>query len=290
MTDTFIAIDWGTTNRRIYLIDDSRVTHSSRDDMGVLAMSGASYEAVLADIRIQYGDLPVLMAGMVGSTIGWRDAGYVSLPAAIPELAARLCWLDPNTAIVPGLAIDDGIRCDVMRGEEVQLLGAAVAGLVPSDAWLCQPGTHCKWAEMESGQITRFTTAMSGELFALLRQHGVLSRQLFAPVSDGPAFSKGVIEGATRDLAASLFSVRSLGVLGKLSDEDASSYASGILIGSDVAARLVSIGPSPVYILADAELGGLYSRAVTLLGCTAIMIDSHAAFVAGITAIRGTSL
>ena len=289
MTGTFIAIDWGTTNRRIYLIKDGQVIRSNRDDQGVLAMSGASYETALAVVRREYGDLPVLMAGMVGSTIGWRDAGYVALPAAIPELAGSLFWIDGYTAIVPGLSINNGIRCDVMRGEEVQLLGAAVAGLVPSDAWLCQPGTHCKWAVMESGHITRFTTAMSGELFALLRQHGVLSRQLSAPVSGGPAFAKGVIEGATRDLAASLFTVRSLGVLGKLSDEDASSYTSGILIGSDVAARRVSIGPAPVYILADAELGGLYSRAVTLLGGTAIMIDSHAAFVAGITAIQETS-
>ena len=289
MTDAFIAIDWGTTNRRVYLVEDGRVVRSSRDDMGVLAMAGASYETALADIRVECGDLPVLMAGMVGSTIGWKNAGYVSLPAVIPELASSLCWIDDRTAIVPGLAIDDGVRTDVMRGEEVQLLGAIAAGLVTADTWLCQPGTHCKWARMESGQIARFVTAMSGELFALLRQHGVLSRQLSATVSDGAAFAKGVAEGAKRDLSASLFSVRSLGVLGKLPDEEASSYASGILIGSDVAARLDEIGTQPVHILADAELGGLYVRAVTLLGGTAILIDSHAAFVAGITAIRGMS-
>lgn len=290
MTDAFIAIDWGTTNRRVYLIEDERVVRSSRDDMGVLAMAGSNYEMTLVDIRVEFGDLPVLMAGMVGSTIGWKDAGYVCVPAAIPELAGSLCWIDHQTAIVPGLAIDDGVRTDVMRGEEVQLLGAIAAGLVAADAWLCQPGTHCKWAEMESGLIARFVTAMSGELFALLRQHGVLSRQLSATVSDGAAFAKGVTEGAKRDVSASLFSVRSLGVLGKLSDEDASSYASGIMIGSDVAARLDEIGKQPIYILADAELGGLYLRAVTLLGGTAILIDSHAAFVAGITAIRGMSL
>lgn len=290
MTDAFIAIDWGTTNRRVYLVEDGRVVRSSRDDMGVLAMADASYETALADIRVECGDLPVLMAGMVGSTIGWKDAGYVSPPAAIPELAGSLCWIDDRTAIVPGLAIDDGVRTDVMRGEEVQLLGAVAAGLAPSDAWLCQPGTHCKWAEMECGQVVRFVTAMSGELFALLRQHGVLSRQLSATVRDGAAFANGVAEGAKRDLAASLFSVRSLGVLGKLPDEEASSYASGILIGSDVATRLDEIGTQPVHILADVELGGLYVRAVTLLGGTAILIDSHAAFVAGITAIRGMSL
>lgn len=288
--DAFIAIDWGTTNRRLYLIECGRVTQSNRDDKGVLIMSGANYEAALVEIRAEFGDLPILMAGMVGSTIGWQDAGYVLPPAAIPDLAGSLCWLDANTAIVPGLAIDDDVRTDVMRGEEVQLLGAVVAGLAPPDAWLCQPGTHCKWAEMKNGQIACFITAMTGELFALLGQHGVLSRQLSAAVSDGPAFARGVTVGARRDLAANLFSVRSLGVLGKLSEDDASSYASGILIGSDVAARLDAIGSAPVYILADAELGGLYSRAITQLGGTAILIDSHAAFVAGIIAIKEVSL
>lgn len=289
MSDALIAIDWGTTNRRVYCIAEGEVVQSSRDDRGVLAMAEGGYEAALADIRAAHGDEPVLMAGMVGSTIGWRDAGYVAPPAGLQALADGLYRIDARTAIVPGLAIDDGTRADVMRGEEVQLLGAVAAGLVPADAWLCQPGTHCKWAEVAGGRIADFTTAMSGELFALLRQHSVLARQLQAPVVDGPAFAQGVAEGAKRDLAASLFSVRAGGVLGQLSDGDAASYASGILIGSDVAARLDTTGNGPVHVLADAELGGLYHCAITLLGGTAKRIDSHAAFVAGIIAIRELS-
>jgi 2-dehydro-3-deoxygalactonokinase len=289
MSSAFIAIDWGTTNRRIYLIVQGKVVRSDRDDTGALAMAGAGYSEAIASIRSEYGDLPVLMAGMVGSSLGWSDAGYIGLPAAIPELAASLHWIDSRTAIVPGLSIDDRDRTDVMRGEEVQLLGAVAKGLVPRDAWLCQPGTHCKWAEIKDGRITNFITAMSGELFALLRKSGVLAHHLTSPVQDNDAFAHGVAEGAGRDLAASLFSVRSLCVLGKLADKDASSFASGILIGSDVACRLRAIGAAPVYILADVELGGLYRRAVLMLGGKATLVDSHAAFVAGITAIWDTS-
>jgi 2-dehydro-3-deoxygalactonokinase len=285
MTSAFIAIDWGTTNRRIYLIVQDEVVRSERDDNGALAMAGAGYSEAIAAIRADYGDLPVLMAGMVGSSLGWSDAGYIGLPAAIPELASGLHWIDDRTAIVPGLCIDNRDHTDVMRGEEVQLLGAVAKGLVPRDAWLCQPGTHCKWAEVKDGKIANFVTAMSGELFALLRKSGVLANHLTGPVLDNDAFTHGVVEGAGRDLAASLFSVRSLGVLGKLPGGDASSYASGILIGSDVACRLRMIGPAPVYILADVELGGLYRRAVLMLGGTATLVDSHAAFVAGISAI-----
>ncbi|TAD84863.1 MAG: 2-dehydro-3-deoxygalactonokinase [Sphingomonadales bacterium] len=285
MSSAFIAIDWGTTNRRIYLIVQGKVVRSERDDMGALAMAGSGYHEAIATIRADYGDLPVLMAGMVGSSLGWSDAGYIGLPAAFPELASGLHWIDDRTAIVPGLCIDNRDRTDVMRGEEVQLLGAVAKGLVPRDAWLCQPGTHCKWAEVKDGKIASFVTAMSGELFALLRKSGVLAHHLTGPVRDNDAFVHGVAEGAGRDLAASLFSVRSLGVMGKLPDDDASSYASGILIGSDVACRLRKIGAAPVHILADEELGGLYRRAVMMLGGKATLIDSHAAFVEGITAI-----
>ena len=47
-------------------------------------------------------------------------------------------------------------RADVMRGEEVQLLGAHAAGMVAADALVCHPGTHNKWARLDGGRIARF--------------------------------------------------------------------------------------------------------------------------------------
>jgi 2-dehydro-3-deoxygalactonokinase len=185
---------------------------------------------------------------------------------------------------VPGLSYRDGLHADVMRGEEVQLLGAVAAELVPANALLCQPGTHCKWATVERGRIERFTTAMTGELFALLRTHGVLSRQLGHPVDPGAAFIEGVAEGAKRDLAASLFAIRARGVLGLADDAHAASFASGLLIGADTAARIKA--GTTVHILADPALGALYASAIDALGGTSHHIDSQAAFVAGITRIQ----
>ena len=170
-----------------------------------------------------------------------------------------------------------------MRGEEVQLLGACLAGLAPDDALLCQPGTHCKWALMADGAIVRFTTAMTGELFAILKAHSLLSSQFGGPEQVGPAFLTGVAEGARRDLAASLFSIRARGLLGQLDDEDAASFASGVLIGADVAARITN--GDRVHILADEQLCALYGAAVGALGGDAVIIDSHAAFVAGISRV-----
>jgi len=281
---SFIAVDWGTSNRRAFRIEDGHVVASERDDRGAASVAAADYPAEVAGIRQRLGDLPMLLAGMVGSNIGWRAVPYVAAPAGIPEIAAALDRIDARTAIVPGLSYRDGSHADVMRGEEVQLLGAVAADLVPPDALLCQPGTHCKWASVEAGRITRFTTAMTGELFALLRTHGLLARQLGHPVEPGTAFLAGVTEGAKRDLAASLFAIRARGVLGLADDADAASFASGLLIGADTAARIAP--GATVHILADPALGALYATAIDALGGRAHHIDSQAAFVAGITRIQ----
>ena len=278
-----LAVDWGTTNRRVFVIEDGKVVRTERDGKGVTSVQDFAGEA--ADIRARFGDLPMLLAGMVGSNIGWQLAPYVAAPAGIAELAGGLLRIDARTAMVPGIStLADG-RPDVMRGEEVQFLGAVAAGLVPPDSLLVQPGTHCKWAEMEGGRIAGFTTAMTGELFALLRQHGLLAAQLGGEVTPGAAFLEGVAEGKRQDLAASLFGIRAAKMLGQREDADAASYASGLLIGADVAARLARTAHDTIYILADPVLGGLYVNAIEAHGRRSLLVDTHAAFVAGILAI-----
>ena len=107
--DGFIAVDWGTTNRRAYRIDRSRAcVDEFEDDCGVLSVAPGGFPAAAAEIRERLGDLPLLLAGMVGSTRGWVEAPYVPCPAGLDELADRLCWVEPGrTAIVPGLSIHE---------------------------------------------------------------------------------------------------------------------------------------------------------------------------------------
>lgn len=280
----FIAVDWGTTNRRSYRIEYGAVVDTHRDDRGVLATAAGDWAAEAAAIRDRHGDLPMLIAGMAGSNRGWREAPYVDCPATIDDLARAALWVEPGrTAILPGLAQRSGERPDVMRGEEIQLFGAMTAGLAPADALLCQPGTHCKWANAKGGAITAFSTAMTGELFALLKSHSILAAQLGDAVSDDSAFRSGVARAQQGDLLTALFGIRAASVLAKRNDRDAASHASGLLIGADIAAQRVS--GRTVHILADPAMGALYSTAITEAGGIAALIDSHAAFVAGIARV-----
>ena len=280
----FLAVDWGTTNRRVYRVVDGRVEETQRDDRGILAVGPDGFAAEAQGIRARMGDLPMLCAGMVGSNRGWIDVPYVDCPADPAALAANIRWVEPGrTAIVPGVAMRAPGRADVMRGEEVQLLGALAAGLVPGDALLCQPGTHCKWATLAGGSIVRFATAMTGELFALLQKHSLLAAQMTAPVAPGADFARGVADAADDALLTRLFGVRAEFVTGSRDDLGAASYVSGLLIGTDVRAQRVA--DRDVFLLADAQLGALYADAITAAGGRAHTIDSQAAFVGGITNI-----
>src|SRR3954449_2878756 len=157
----FIAVDWGTTNRRAYLIDGAgKRTNEFEDHKGVLSVPAGGFPDAVAEIRGKLGDKPLLLAGMIGSNRGWKEAPYVACPAGIDDLAAKLVWAGEREAIVPGVSyIGDG-RADVMRGEEVQLLGAVAAGLVDSNALVCHPGTHNKWTVLHKAEIHSFRTVM----------------------------------------------------------------------------------------------------------------------------------
>ena len=157
----------------------------------------------------------MLMAGMIGSNRGWVEAGYVPCPAGLDEVAAALAWAEPGrTAIVPGVSTAE--PADVMRGEEVQILGAVDGGMISADALLCHPGTHNKWVTLAGGRVTDFRTVMTGEMFSLLKEHSILSDLLGDEMALDDAFRAGVARGLEgRVLTAELFSVRAGVLLGE---------------------------------------------------------------------------
>jgi 2-dehydro-3-deoxygalactonokinase len=282
----FLAVDWGTTNRRVYVLDaDGSVLASCQDDRGVLAMTRDAFPDEVAAMRRRFGDLPVLLAGMAGSTRGWVDVRYLPAPIDLAALAHNLHCIEPGrTAIVPGVSIATGGHGDVIRGEEVQLLGAVTAGLAPADGLLCQPGTHCKWVRMGVGGIERFKTAMTGELFSLLKQHSLLGDFMQDQVETGPAFRDGLDAAADGKILNRLFSGRASALLGRRTEKDTAAYVSGLLIGSDVREQDIAPGEI-VFVLADGLLATLYAEALHAIEAEPVIVDSHAAFVAGVTAL-----
>jgi 2-dehydro-3-deoxygalactonokinase len=281
----FVAVDWGTTNRRAWRIEGGVATHLLSDDHGILAVD--DFPAAVAALRDRGGDLPLLMAGMIGSNRGWREVPYVPAPATLAAVAAGIAWIERDVGIVPGVSFVDGALADIMRGEEVQLLGACALAAVECDGLVCHPGTHTKWVEMEAGAIARFRTVMTGDVFAALARHSILSDLLAhdAPVDD--SFLAGVDHAlASTDLTAELFSARARVVLGRAEIAHAASYVSGLLIGSDVRVGLGRLRADVVPVLGSPVLTARFAAALARAGRIAVEHDGDAAFIAGMIAIR----
>lgn len=279
----YIAVDWGTTNRRAYRVDDGRHGAEVEDARGILAIPEGDFPDAVAEIRQRLGNLPLLMAGMVGSNRGWVEAPYVPAPAGLAEIAARLVWAEPGrAAIVPGVSYRDGEAADVMRGEEVQLLGAAATGLIAPDALACHPGTHNKWVRLAAGRIAAFRTVMTGEMFQLLKDRSILADLLQAPAEVDDAFRDGVrrgLEGAA--LTADLFSARARMLLGTLDRTQGASWVSGLLIGADL--RTGTAGATgEVAVVGRPELTARYAAALAVAGIPCREVDGEQAFLAGI--------
>lgn len=281
----YIVVDWGTTNRRAYAVDDSgAVVDRLADGRGVLSIDRAGFRAAADEIRFALGEGPILLAGMIGSNRGWIEAPYVDCPADMDTLLGGLKIISGyDAAIVPGIRVADPEHADVMRGEEVQILGAAASGLIPPDGIACHPGTHSKWVLLSGGAIIGFRSVMTGELFALLKKHSILSEQLRAPVSPGPSFLAGVRRSLSHcELTADLFSVRARGLLGALAPADAAAFTSGLLVGADLKVGLGLIDQGqPVALIGDPYLTSLYAAALGEAGRTSSETNGEQAFLAG---------
>lgn len=295
-----IAIDWGSSRLRAWLLGpDGQVQAERGSDDGASRLVGGA-PAFGAALQALAGDwlalrLPAIACGMVGSAHGWREARYVPCPAALADLHRHTVSVDTFAGtplhIVPGLLDEPaGATPDVMRGEETQLAGLlALDPLRAAQATVLMPGTHSKWVRLQDGRVAGFRTRITGELYAVLRQHSVLGRLM--PATDGgsdhaDAFDAGVAAAragggpaAGSDLAAQLFAVRTLGLTGRLRAEALPDYLSGLLIGHELAAGLQP-GRPPLLLVGDPALCRRYGRALQAFGI-------QPAAVHGNTAIAG---
>ena len=253
----FIAVDWGTTNRRAYLIDSAgKQTDEFEDDKGIFSVPQGGFPDAIAEIRDRLGDKPLLLAGMVGSNRGWKEAPYVPCPAGIDDLAQALVWAGEREAIVPGVSYVGHGRADVMRGEEVQLLGAVAAGLVDPDALVCHPGTHNKWTRAPPGQDPELPHGHDGRAVQPFEgaQHSRRPARRRRSTRT-TSFKRG---GPPRDVQriASRRAVRIARsvLLGQMKKEDAASYISGLLIGTDVRIGLTDADRRAVDVMGRPDL------------------------------------
>jgi 2-dehydro-3-deoxygalactonokinase len=279
-----IGIDWGTTSFRAFRVArDGTIRDRRTSQRGIMNVPDGRFAETLRDEVgpwLAGGEDHVLMSGMIGSRQGWKEAPYIPCPAGAGELGAALVdvpfdW--GKVKLVPGLAANDeaGVA-EVMRGEETQIVGILAA--IGGSGLACLPGTHSKWARVEAGRIAGFTTHMTGETFAALRGHTILSRMMREGPADGAPFDAGVQRsGEAGGLLHHIFGVRALTLAGRLGETDSAAYLSGILVGHEVRAALQGASGAVVHVVGAPELTALYARAISACGAYAERHDGEAA-------------
>ena len=287
----FIAGDWGTSRLRLYLCDRAgNVLARGAGEGASVPDCAGRFAAAVAPWDQAHGVLPAVLAGMVGSSIGWREVPYLKCPAkpsAIADAALRFEAAGRAIAILPGLSCRGKTGApDVLRGEETQILGALRLHpeLTKGRHLLCLPGTHTKWVAVVDGAVSQFQTALSGELFELLSRHSVLARDSGDVDGQSPAFALGLESARQKaDLLHMLFSARSRAVTGDMAKEDAASYLSGLVLGKDVATALALFDvDGPVQLICTPLLAALYGKALATYDVKSSVIDGDRAALAGL--------
>jgi 2-dehydro-3-deoxygalactonokinase len=293
MTGQLLGIDWGTSNRRAYLVDAHGACSAGYSDAeGMLSAQGRfaqSLDALFTAMQLDPAT-PVVMSGMVGSAQGWQEAPYLGCDVPLAQLARHLVPVRntkraTRAAIVPGYCYrDGGGGVDVMRGEETQLLGAQALG--QGDGWVVLPGTHSKWVLLRGGRIERWSTFMTGELFATLAKGGTLAALMNAgdAVDDAGAFAQGLALARRREpLTHSLFSIRARVVTGALEAACARSLVSGLLIGTEFAAAPGDGAARALTLVGSTALAERYRVAAGHFGMDVTVLDPDAVYCAALT-------
>lgn len=271
-----IAVDWGTSSLRAARIaTDGAVLEQRQSQRGILTVPAGGFPGVLQETCGDWladSSSLCLVSGMAGSRQGWQEAPYCPCPAGFAEVGRALRWIEPGRiALVPGLSCEARGVPDVLRGEEVQVFGALDL-LQMRDGTLVLPGTHSKWVHVADGKVQSFATFMSGEFYALLRQHSILARTL--PGEDGPldeeAFLRGVKHAQDAgSLLHAAFSARTLALFERLPVPSQPSYLSGLVIGEEL--RMRDRAARALVLVGSAQLTRRYALALTALG-----LGSHA--------------
>ncbi len=287
----WIAVDWGTSNLRVWGVDaNGGLVAEASSDKGMAKLDRSGFEPALIEL---IGDwlprdrqIPVVACGMVGARQGWLEVPYSETPCkpVFPEAIGRPDTRDQRLRVF----ILGGIKQttpapDVMRGEETQIAGILSAD--PSfEGVLCLPGTHTKWVRISAGEIVDFKTFMTGELFSLLSRQSVLRHSLDGAGSNGIEFARSIQLMMTEpaSFAGQLFSIRAGNLVSGLEAATAKGRLSGLLIGAELAAaQSYWFDQSPV-IVGNGAQSDLYLEGLRTLGRSPRIINASGVTLAGL--------
>ncbi|MEM1088055.1 MAG: 2-dehydro-3-deoxygalactonokinase [Pseudomonadota bacterium] len=288
-----ICGNWGTSSLRAFgMSTDGEIVTNVRTAPGIAALSKFEQEALWFDTVGDWGDAPHLICGMAGSNLGWLQTDYVQTPAKADTIANAIVWQRYNgieIGIVPGLSAEGWMgQAERMRGEETELIGW-LARFGQNSATVCLPGTHTKWVDIDKGAIGSFTTALTGELFALLKTASILKTET-PQIQSISAFEMGAQLGLSEtcpDTLHGLFAARSGVLSDRIAPHQTEAFLSGFLIARDISGALKPLksDQKTIHLIGAEKLTNRFAHVLTLAGLESHHASSELCVAAGFLAL-----
>lgn len=286
-TKSFISVDWGTTNLRLRLVSVPSLTIVEEvvSPKGIKTVynewlaSGEEKESYFLNfLKIQINnfktdlnsEMQVVISGMASSSIGLRELPYSNLPFKTNGKSLHIETIQspdfPYTIkLISGVKSDS----DVIRGEEVEIIGLVTEKDKKKTVVFITPGTHSKHVVCEKGVVTNFYTYMTGEIFSVISEHTILKASLEKSDFDASmlaSFEEGVLKSIEgKSLLNTFFKVRTNTLFKEKTNLENYYYLSGLLIGSELK-TLEEIECDYIKLCAGGKLFELYHRAISILG------------------------
>ena len=282
MNDLMICVEWGTAQLRARILDgQGRTVEAHIEGVRLADLDRAGIVERIDGLRRQWPDVPgpIMLSGMIGSTMGWQEVARLDCPAgagAIADGAVATTIGTHPVVFLPGLACTSRFGDpDMLRGEEVAAIGALAQAHGQPGLLLLVPGMHGKWLTHDGIAITHFHTSMTVELYRVLAERSVLAPLMAAEPVEGMPFRAGVARGAEGGgLARLLFAARSAVQAGALDTHGAASFLWGLLIGADVRENPQLAPDTACLVAGNAAVAPLFAAAIRQLGGTAEVGDA----------------
>ena len=196
---------------------------------------------------------------MVGAKQGWVEVPYINSPCDIRNLNFKTLNIldDINIHILSGVSQSN--PSDVMRGEETQIAGFLLNN-IGFNGSICLPGTHSKWVNLNSYDIKKFTSFLTGELYEIVKKYSILKHSLNTTRLEDEIVKSAanlIIENPSL-ISNKLFDIRADNLLKKSNQISNNSKLVGYLLGIELSGSRAYWEDKDLVIIGSSNLNEYY--------------------------------
>ncbi len=276
----WVALDWGTSNFRAYLMENNNVIDQVSTQEGMKFVDQKKFENTLVKNitawRKKFNINIVIASGMVGAKQGWIEVPYINSPCDIRNLNFKTLNILDNINIHILSGVCQSNPSDVMRGEETQIAGFLLNN-IDFNGSICLPGTHSKWVNLNSYDIKKFTSFLTGELYEIVKKYSILKHSLNTTRLEDEIVKSAanlIIENPSL-ISNKLFEIRAENLLKNSNQISNNSKLVGYLLGIELSGSRTYWEDKDLVIIGSSNLNEYYQLILNGRSKSIQLFNSH---------------